>query len=267
VVGPGTVLPPTWDAGDPVPPGIVVVPGTTFPSDWTPEDPVPEGVTLDPGAEFPPGWNPPDPVPEGLYPAPALPPDAVATGPTPPTYVAPGTPGPVHPPSPAPAAVCEHIYGIENFTAVTPGRISDDLTHVPFTADLETWSVYLIGGLSGSNHLQIAAGYISMYQSVTLRHQYVYLPDSDALAIRCATNIRVQNKRRSGGGVAEVRLYDAQPPGGNVLFSEAMRTSGSYGFTDLLITSDITGYTDLYLCLYVYNNRWQEITRVIITEA
>lgn len=263
LVGPGTILPPTFDPGDPVPPGIVIVPGTTFPSDWTPEDIAPEGVTLDPGAEFPPGWNPPDPVPEGLYPAPVLPPAAVATGPTPPTYVAPGTPGPVHPPSPSPPAVCPVPAFDERFTTVTPGRISTDLTHVAFDADLDGWFAYLIGALSGTCHLQIIAGRLEPYMSSsTGRTIYFYIKDSPVFNIRCATTIRAQSKRSGGGGQCELRLYDAQPPGGNVIMSVVMRTTGSYGYVYLPMDVDITGYSNLHLCVWTYDGRWQAVTTI-----
>ena len=110
LVGPGTTLPSTWDPGDPVPPGIIIIRGTTFPDGWAPEDPPPLGVIIEPGAGFPPDWKPPDPVPEGLYPAPVLPPPAMATGPTPPTYVDPGTPGPVHRPPEAPPAAVSYWF-------------------------------------------------------------------------------------------------------------------------------------------------------------
>jgi len=186
----------------------------------------------------------------------------VATGPTPPTYVDPGTPGPVHRPGGEPPAVCPPTAFVEAFTSVTPHRISADQVHTDFTADVGTWSCYLDHGISGTNHLQVISGYLALYQSTAINYQYVYIGDSDVFNIRCATQIRAQNKRKTSGGETALRLYNGRPPDGTIILSEPMRTSGSYGFTYLDLSAGIKQYTDLYICLYVGGGHWQEVTRV-----
>ena len=117
LIGPGAIIP----SGVVLPPGMVIPPNFTFPDRWVPwlyfnfltgelpwtlfpegwkeGDPLPPGVTYAPGFVLPPGWTPEDPPPAALIPGytpVATPPDS---GATPPLYVAPFSPGPVHRPS------------------------------------------------------------------------------------------------------------------------------------------------------------------------
>ena len=100
----GAEIPPDWTPADPLPPGDYMSPGIVFPPDWTPEEPVPPGVVIPPGMVFPPGWTPGDTWPPGVIGLPGygdiVPPDNTI----PPIYVAPGGPGPPHPPVSPPIA-------------------------------------------------------------------------------------------------------------------------------------------------------------------
>lgn len=117
VVSPGAQVPAGWTAGDPAPYGVTIPPGTVFPPGWTLGDPLPEGVILDPGATFPPGWTPGDPLPSGAIPPATYPPDVdpSETGPTPPLYVEPWSPGPV---TTAKAGALAGVYFYDPFTTL-----------------------------------------------------------------------------------------------------------------------------------------------------
>lgn len=69
-------------------PGVAIPPGVE----------VPGGFILGPGADLPTDWVPWGLPEEAVTPPPVLPPGVEKTGPAPPTYVAPGEPGPVKPP-------------------------------------------------------------------------------------------------------------------------------------------------------------------------
>lgn len=92
-----------------VAPGVIIPPGVELPP----------GMVAAPGAEFPPGWTPGDPWPPGVFEPPELPPEVQITGPTPPTFVEPFGPGPVHAPSPSPP-VGDEIFFYDDFDVWDP---------------------------------------------------------------------------------------------------------------------------------------------------
>lgn len=117
ILGPGAELPSDWVPWGLPEEGVIPPPGALFPPDWTPADPLPPGVILPPGIPLPPDWTPEDPLPPGTTLLPALPPGVEETGPTPPLYIAPGEPGPVHTPVPTPPAGCKSYLDNTRWTA------------------------------------------------------------------------------------------------------------------------------------------------------
>jgi len=69
-----------------IPPDVLLPPGVIFPP----------GTIIPPDVSFPPGWTPGDPTPEGVIIPPDVSPTPPESGPTPPLYVQPWEPGPVH---------------------------------------------------------------------------------------------------------------------------------------------------------------------------
>jgi len=268
LVAPGTVLPPTWSPGDPLPEGIAVSPGTEFPSGWTPGDPEPEGVTLEPGVSFPPDWTPPDPVPDGLYPAPSIPPETQISGPTPPAYAAPWEPGPITQPGKAAAPAAEPPDFTENWNACTVQNYWTPLnTPTAFVADNAGWKYYLDTAAQGGSQLLTYASYLEPRTYNSVSDTYVYIKDTADFRLRYLTQIKIRTRRASGAGSPLCALWDAAPPGGNLLWSEILTASGSATFQTWTDPGDFSGYSDLHFgfAIGLGAQRYQRLYSVEIT--
>lgn len=143
VVSPGAEIPPGWMPSDPVPAGITIPPGAVFPPGWTPGDQVPEGVTVDPGATFPPGWTPGDLLPSGAIPPATYPPGVAPseTGPTPPAYVTPWSPGPV---ATGGAASYKGVWFYDPFTTLDLTVWAKTVTGTATITPVDGWMEFVI---------------------------------------------------------------------------------------------------------------------------
>lgn len=160
IVEPGAEFPADWRPGDELPPGVTIDLSKILPPDWKIRDPLPFGITVDPTyriqipqlklmyifirpgetweSVFPNGWDPNGPLPDGaswnpylVFPdyVPAIGPEQEAAdrasknGTTPPLYMGPWEPGPVHRPPDA-AVAAEEVWFFDDF----------------LTLDLDVWN-------------------------------------------------------------------------------------------------------------------------------
>lgn len=199
---------------------------------------------------------------------PALPPAAVATGPTPPTYVAPATSEPTAQPGRAAAPAAKPPDFTENWNACTVQNYWTPLyTATPFTADKAGWTFYLDPFAPSGSQLLTYVGYLEPRAYNTVSDTYVYIKDTDSFRLRHLTQIKIRTRRASGAGASLCALWDAAPPAGNLLWSENLTASSSATYQTWPSPGDFSGYSDLHFGFKIGNGaqRYQRIYKVEIT--
>lgn len=176
-----------------VAPGVIIPPGVELPP----------GMVAAPGAEFPPGWTPGDPWPPGVFEPPELPPEVQITGPTPPTFVEPFGPGPVHAPRPSPP-VGDVIFFSDDFDILDP---------LVWTIIYEGagGTVSIVDGQLQLNTFPVGSAYIRRYESLPfpdpheLRFKHTHSDGTVSTGFRIHTGIYSLSVRFDPPN--QIRLY------------------------------------------------------------
>jgi len=235
-----------------IPPGVILPPGAVFP----------------PGSVIPPGWTPEDPMPPGVLPPPILPAAAAITGPAPPNYVAPAASEPTSQPGRAAPPAEPPPEFTENWNACTVQNYWTPLyTATAFVADNAVWKYYLDPLAPGGSQLLTYAGYIEPRTYNSASDTYLYIKDTEALRLRYLTQIKIRTRRASGAGSPLCALWDAAPPGGNLLWSEILTSSSSTTYQTWPDPGDFSGYSNLHFgfAIGLGAQRYQRLYSVEIT--
>lgn len=199
---------------------------------------------------------------------PAVPPGVAATGITPPTFVAPATSEPAAQPGKSGPPPAEPPDFTENWNACTVQNYWLPLnTPTAFVADNTGWKYYLDTAAQGGSQLLTYVGYLEPRTYNTISDTYVYIKDTDDFRLRYLTQIKIRTRRASGGGSPLCALWDAAPPGGNLLWSEILTSSSSATYQTWPTPGDFSAYSNLHFgfVLGLGAQRYQRIYKVEIT--